>query len=61
MIHTHDGTGYEVINDLEEVKTIMFDEFIESDTFVPLKFPDGGSVFVRKGHITSFYESSQEE
>lgn len=57
IIHVMDGNYYEVLNSMDEIKSIMFDDFINPDTFIRLMFPDGIALYVRKGSVIAFYIS----
>lgn len=56
-IQTTDGYAYEILNSLDEIKEMMFDNFIKADTFICLRFTDGKKLYIKKQNIVAFYES----
>lgn len=56
-IHLESKNIYEVANSVNEIRDLMFDDFIQGNTFLQLRFPDGTDLFVKKKDIESFYES----
>lgn len=55
VVHTADGSNFEVAEYTEEVERIMCDSSIELDGFIRLTFPDGCGLYIKKGSIIAFY------
>ena len=55
VIHTADGSNFEVAEYTEEVEQMMYDQSIPPESFIRLTFPDGCGLYVRKGSVVAFY------
>lgn len=57
VIHMLDGNCYEVDESFSSIAAIMQDTFVPPTTFINLRFPDGGTLYVKKGCIAAFYQA----
>lgn len=58
IIHTGNGTTiFEVVENVDEIKDIVYNRYIDNDSFVVFHFPEGDELFIRKNQITVFYKS----
>lgn len=56
-IYLKNNVFYELDTTIEHVRSLLEDNFIKEDTFLPFQFEDGSKAYIKKSEIVSFNET----